>query len=103
MKKTFVKPIAIEHQPAKQRIERFQSLLYGTWHSREDPAKRNMHHIGMLISWPAKELPESVPPPRSDPIQQRQAHGSPFVGKPAKLGFHTLQFDGQFLQSSQVK
>ncbi len=92
-----MKAIAVERQPAEQRVQRRQGPLKAAplpGDPGQGPARTYVHHVGMGRSGALQEKAPAVPFAGQEMILKGQTHGRPFIGKPAQVRFNEVKLAG---------
>src|SRR5580765_5300931 len=87
MEVAFVETVAVDRQPAQDRMEFFENAFNVPAHPGEPcvgPSGSHMQHKDMLLAGPRGKLQKRVAA-KADSIQKRQRHGSAFISKASML------------------
>ena len=110
MKVAFVKPQAVENQPAEHRVETLQisfRVAFGPWKARDAPAHTDMNDVRLgYRGQRVKPLP-AVPGEDRSRVEQPHGHRSSFVRKTTEPSRKLFEFINKFpgivvLQSAVV-
>ncbi len=99
VKVAFMKAIAIDGQPAKQRMKICGCGLDAASQPRQaraGPSRAHMQHVDVFGAGPVGKAPEAASPGQNA-IEQREGHGGAFEGKAAVERFDPVELRGQSL------
>ncbi len=92
MEKAFVKTVAVDGQPAQERIETRQESFGVHGDARQHPTGSHVDHVGVRVAGSLKKFFHAVSPPGREPVPQRQSHRRSFKSEAAKLAIHGFEF-----------
>ncbi len=81
MEIALVEAVAIECQPAEQRIEAARQMTLAAAEARERPARAHVHHVGVIPARPREQLREASAAPWREQIEKCVGHGGALVSE----------------------